>query len=323
MKPTALASLASIVVLLIAGGTYLVFGVVRVSWLDDTLTATLQVPDSGGLAAGSKVLLSGVEIGRVTAVSHTSTAVEVRLRIDSRYPVPAASAARIEALSALGEPYLDFRPADGGGPYLRDGQTVPARNVQTPVSLPEVAADTTGLLRQLDPAALTSIVDTFSIALAGTDRLTPEIARATDLLAATILSRSAVLRQLLLDLQAHAPRTGAIGSGLAEAAQPWQDFGPRVAEVADALAGMIRAGQMPQAFHFDDGISLGLLPFLEKLSAKIEALGPELQELLPLLAALAATATRSAGQLDLSALITQALHATTLDGTLRLQLAVK
>ncbi|MFI6213401.1 MlaD family protein [Nocardia brasiliensis] len=323
MKTNPLFSLLSIIVLLIAGTTYLAFGVVRVGWLDDTLTTTLNVPDSGGLVADSKVLLSGIEIGRVTAVSHTRGQVQVELRVSTRYPVPTSSIVRIEALSALGEPYLDFRPPNGDGPYLRDGQTLSGDQVRAPTSLAEVAATTTELLRQLDPAALTSIVATLSTGLSGTESLIPEISRATDLLAATLLSRSAILQQLLTDLQTRAPRVGAIGDGLAAAAQPWQDFGPRVAEVANTIAGMIRAGDMPQAFTVDDGNTLGLLPLLDKLSDKLNALGPELQQLLPLLKPLADTATGTARQLDLSALISQALHATTPDGTLRLQLTIK
>ncbi|MFI6866754.1 MlaD family protein [Nocardia sp. NPDC050406] len=323
MKPTAAASLASIVVLLVVGGTYLLFGVVRVGWGTDTLSATLNVPDSAGLVADSKVLLSGIEVGRVTSVAHTATDVRVDMTIRTEYPIPTSSIVRIEALSALGEPYLDFRPPNGDGPYLRDGQTIDAAAVEAPASVPEVAAATTDLLRQVDPTALASIVDTFSAALAGTETLTPGIARATDLLAATLLSRSAVLHQLLTDLQAHATRLGAIGAAMGDAAQPWQDFGPKVSEVATTLAGMIRAGNMPEGFRIDDETRVGLTPFLDQLSDKLDAVGPELKPLLPLLKPLADTATGTAAQLDLSALISQALHATSPDGTLRLQLTVK
>jgi phospholipid/cholesterol/gamma-HCH transport system substrate-binding protein len=51
--------------------------------------------------------------------------------------------------------------------------------------------------------------------------------------------------------------------------------------------------------------------------------GPDLQQLAPVIAPLAATATSAAPQIDISALISQALSATADDGAVHLGINVK
>src|SRR5207249_4407799 len=116
-----------------------------------------------------------------------------------------SSIARIESLSGLGEAYLDFRPRGGGaGPYLRDGQTVDADKIVMPISIPEVAQTATRILNQLGPQAMGAIIETFSQGLAGTEAVIPQLSRSTDLLAATLLARSDVIRDMLIAFQAKA-----------------------------------------------------------------------------------------------------------------------
>ncbi|MFE3189791.1 MlaD family protein [Nocardia sp. NPDC059240] len=323
MKPNALVSLGSILVILVTGSLYLGFGVAGVDWFRHEIRVTLSVPESGGLLPRSKVLLSGIEVGRVTGVRHVGRGVRVDFRVDAKYRIPVASPARIEDLSALGEPSLDFRPTGDAGPYLRDGQTVQADQVTRPLSIPEVAKTLTALLRQVDPAALTSIVDTFSRALAGTEQIVPQLSHATDLLAATLLSRTDALRRLLTSLQDHATDMSWAGPALVDAAGPWADFGPRVADVAEAIARVIRVGDVPGDYLVDTPDTIGLVPLLNQLTTRLHQLGPALAPFIPLFQPLATAGIDAAGKLDLGALIAQALHTTSPDGTLRLQISVK
>ncbi|MBL1074248.1 MCE family protein [Nocardia sp. 2] len=324
MKPNTLLSLASIVTILVVGSAYLAFGIVRVNWFRDEITATMLVPESGGLLPRSKVLLSGVEVGQITAVEHVPAGVQVRFRVREEYPIPTASAVRIEGLSGLGEAYLEFEPPSGDGPYLRDGQVVQAARISAPVSIPDIARTTTELLKQLDPEALASIVDTFSTAVAGTETIIPQLSRSTDLLAATLLARTDVIRQMLIALQANATDMAWSGPALTEASAPWATFGPRVVDVAASIARVIRAGNVPDSFVEDTpGGELGLAPMLVELTRRVDAMGPELSPLIPVLQPLLDLVPPLVGRLDLSSLLTQALHATSPDGTLRLQINVK
>ncbi|MEV6275234.1 MlaD family protein [Nocardia sp. NPDC051832] len=315
--------MASILAILVIGSAYLTFGVARVDWLDEQIEATMTVPESGGLLPRSKVLLSGVQVGQVRTVRHVPAGVEVRFRVDGDYRIPLASKIRIEGLSGLGEASVDFRPETADGPYLRDGQTVAADKVRTPRSIPDVARTSTELLRQLNPEALASIVDTFSTAMSGTETVIPRLSRSTDLLAATLLARTDVIRDMLLSMQSRATDMEWTGPALRGASGPWAAFGPRVAEVADSIARVIREGDAPDSFLENNGQTIGLVPFLRETTARLDVMGPEFAPLWPMLAPLLAQGPPLVGQLDLGSLISQALHATTDDGTLHLQIAVK
>lgn len=317
------ASLAAIAAILLIGVGYLSFGVVRVGWFTEHTEATMTVPDSGGLLPRSKVLLSGVQIGQITSVTHTRAGIEVDFRYDAEYLVPANSSVRIETLSALGEPYLEFRPTAAGGPYLRDGDRLAAASVQRPVSIPEVARTATQLLEQVDPATVAAIIENFSTGLAGTEAVIPQLSRASDLLAATLVSRTDLIRELLIDMQAQAAEMTWAGGELTAAANPWADFGPRVSEVAAAIARVVRIGDTPGDYLTDTEDVIGLLPFLDALTRKLDMLGPELRELFPVVQPLLALTTGVLGKVDLGSLISQALHATTPDGALRLQITVR
>ncbi|MEV0297372.1 MlaD family protein [Nocardia sp. NPDC050710] len=323
MKFSSIASLGAIGAIFVIGSSYLSFGVVRVDWFVEQTSATMVVRDSAGLLPRSKVLLSGLEIGQVTSVRHVGETIEIGFRYDADYHVPVTSTVRIEALSGLGEPYLDFRPTAPGGPYLIDGARLDADRVVAPVSIPEVARTATQLLQQVDPAAVGSIIDTFTTGLAGTEAVVPQLSRATDLLAATLLSRTALIRDMLVAMQANATEMAWGGDQLTEAAPAWTDFGPRVAQVADAIARVIRIGDTPADYLTDTEEMIGLVPLVNELAAEIEKLGPDLRTLLPVFTPLFDLTTGIIGQIDLGSLISQALHATDPDGALQLRITVK
>lgn len=72
MRWGALTSLGGIVAITVLGASYLTFGVVRADPFADYNRTTMVLTDSGGLGVGSPVLLTGLEVGRVTAVRHTA-----------------------------------------------------------------------------------------------------------------------------------------------------------------------------------------------------------------------------------------------------------
>ncbi|MEV6279504.1 MlaD family protein [Nocardia sp. NPDC051832] len=318
-----LVSLLAIGTILVVGAAYLTFGVVKVDWFAERRTATMVVPDSGGLLPRSKVLLSGIEIGKVTTVRHIGDGIEVAFDYDAAYQVPVAGTVRIEALSGLGEPYVEFRPDHSGGPSLRDGQRVDAAVIRPPVSIPEVARTATELLQQVDPKALSAIVANFTVGLEGTETVIPQLSRSTDLLAATLLSRTELIRRMLIDMQAEAEQMAWGGNRLSEASGAWADFGPRVAEVADAIARVIRIGDTPADYLTDTEQITGLVPLLDQIADKVHKLGPDLRELLPVFEPLFAMLPGLISRIDLGSLISQALHSTSPDGAVHLQIGIR
>ncbi|NMN94283.1 MCE family protein [Nocardiaceae bacterium YC2-7] len=306
MKPSSALSLSAIATVFVVGSAYLTFDVVHVDWFKNYTTATMTLPNSGGLVPRSPVLLSGLRVGEVTTVENTETGVEVAFRVSDDYRIPVASEVSIEILSALGEPYVEFKPVRDDGRFLENGQHIDTAAIQVPLSIPEMARTVTDLLGQLDPDAVSSIVDTFTQALSGTASVVPTLARSTSLLAATLLSRTPQINSALIDMQTIASDMEWVGPSLTDAAPTWTEMGRLIDKVVAAFAELARTPGMPDSYT--EGT--GLLPFLQSLSAWIDRVGPDLAPLVPVLQPLAAEAETSLGRIDLSALIAQALDAT-------------
>ncbi|WP_067568750.1 MlaD family protein [Nocardia acidivorans] len=317
MRWRSVLSLGAIATVFVLGAGYLTFGVVRVDWFQHYTHATLMLPNSGGLQVNSPVLLSGVPVGRITAVETVAQSARVRLRIEDIYRIPVASTLRIENLSALGEPYVLITP-NGGAPYLADGAQIEARQVLLPLSVPEMATAATDLIGQFDPQVLTDLVRTFNEGLSGSESLFPQLSRSADLLAATLLSRLPQLRTMLIDLQTMGGDMEWLGPALTKGGPEWGRFGSKVRDVVNALEELTRGKGFPEDYLTGSG----LVPFLHQFSDRLDQMGPELRPLAPMLAPLAASGGDSMRGLDLSALITQALGSTG-DGALRLQIAVR
>ncbi|MBB5915017.1 virulence factor Mce-like protein [Nocardia transvalensis] len=318
MKAGALASLGGIAAITVLGASYLTFGVVRADPFADYTRATMVLANSGGLGVDSPVLLTGIEVGRVTSVRKAAGGVEVGLRVDADRQVPTDSVVTIEHLSALGEPYVEFRPTTGAGPYLRDGQRLESANVRTPLSIPQVARLVTRTMNQLDPAVVGSLVGTATTALDGTDAAIPNLARSGDLLAAAIMSRSPRIADLLNSFQAAASDIDWAGPATSAAAPEFVRF---TQTLNDLVAAVGRLVDTQPAEAFTEGS--GLVPFLAKLTDALKELGPELKSLTPALQPLADAATSAAPRIDISSLISQALADVDSDGAVRVRVHVK
>lgn len=319
MKPTSVLSLGSISAVLVLGVGHLVFGVAKVDPFAEFTTATMVLPNSGGLVPRSPILLSGIRVGEVTSVNRTVHGAEVSFRIEGDNRIPAASTAVIENLSALGEPYVAFTSRGDAGTYLRDGQRIEANQIRTPMSIPDAASTMTELLNQLDPQTINSLIDTMHEGLSGLEQVIPELARSTDLLAATLLTRMPAIRRIFVHLQDIGADMAWTGPTLEASGPLWGEFGVEARNVADALARFVRIGNMPEDYVGEGG----LIPFLNDLRDYLDKIGPELAELAPVLEPLATSSTQNIPRLDISALIAQALAATSADGSVHIQIDVK
>ncbi|WP_342800854.1 MlaD family protein [Nocardia sp. No.11] len=310
MKIGALASLGGIAAITVLGASYLTFGVVRVDPFADYTEASIELANSGGLSVGSPILLTGIEIGKVTAVDTSATGgVRVGFEFGAANKVPMSSIVTIEHLSSLGEPYVQFVPRSADGPYLTDGQRLSGENVRTPMSIPEVARLVTKTVEQLDPAVVGSLVDTLGQAMTGTENVIPELARAGDLLAAAIMSRAPAIAELQNNFEFVSGDIGWAGPATSAAAPAFVRLSQVIDEFVESVGRVSAAGGDPEMYLRDGG----LVPFLQQLTAKLNELGPELSALLPGLRPLTESLTAAGPQIDLSTLIAQALHNTDAD----------
>ncbi|MGW4241883.1 MlaD family protein [Nocardia sp. NPDC004722] len=318
MKLGSLASLGGIAGILILGSGYLAFDVVGYRPMAEYTTASMILANSAGLTNGSPILLTGVEVGEVTGVENRDTGIAVSFRTSGTYRIPIDSAVSIENLSALGETYIEFTPKTGAGPYLRDGQTVSADRISQPRPIPVVARLMTRVLEQLDPGVMSQLVDTFGVALDGTDTAMAELARSTELLAASLTTRMPSIAQSFTDAQTIAGDVDWVAAAAPAAAPPFVEFSVRVDQIAQALGRLFRTGGGPQMYVDDNG----LVPFLTRLTTWIDTAGPELTPLLPALRPLVDDAVTQTPRIDLSRLISAALDGVG-DDAVRLQIHVK
>ncbi|MVU76710.1 MCE family protein [Nocardia sp. ET3-3] len=318
MNPRTLLSFSAIAAVLLLGIGYMTVGVLHVDPRRAYFTAELRLENSGGLGVDSPVLLTGIQIGRAESVDKQAHGVRVRLRIDDRYRVPLASDVRIEQLSALGEPYLEFAPRSAAGPYLADGQVISADRVHAPTTVTDLAARVVDLMNQLHPESIGRLVDTFDRALAGTDAAVTTLQRSTDLLAATLLSRTASIRQLFSDLQAMGGDMDWLGPSLAAAGPELGKFGVTLNDIV--ANGAALAESRPVASYFTGD---GLTPFLKSLDSLMAQIGPGLAPLGPALEPVVRDAVQRTPALDISALIGQALQGVGDDGAVHLRVGLK
>ncbi|WP_405997479.1 MCE family protein [Streptomyces sp. NBC_00829] len=131
-------------------------------------TVRVQLPRTGGLFTHSDVTYRGVSVGRVGPIGLTGHGVEAELRIkDSAPPIPADLEAVVASLSAVGEQYIDLRPAGDDGPYLREGTVIAESDTRVPAPVTDVLTSVDDLASSVDLKSLRTVVDEFGAALSG------------------------------------------------------------------------------------------------------------------------------------------------------------
>lgn len=130
--------------------------------------ARLELAETGGLFPGSNITYRGVSVGRVGHLHLTDNGVVAELKInDSAPPIPAELKAVVANLSAVGEQYVDLRPASDRAPYLMDGSVVPRSAATTPAPVTDLLRATDDFARSVPLDSLRVVVDEFYQAFNG------------------------------------------------------------------------------------------------------------------------------------------------------------
>ncbi|MFF3286551.1 MCE family protein [Streptomyces sp. NPDC003023] len=154
----------------------LVLGYVGIRYADlghrigmrDHYTVRVQLAQTGGLFTHSNVTYRGVSVGRVGDIELTEDGVEAELRIDDDAPrIPSDLEAVVANLSAVGEQYIDLRPATGEGPFLEDGAVIARADTRVPAPVTDVLTSVDELASSVDLESLRTVVDEFGTALNG------------------------------------------------------------------------------------------------------------------------------------------------------------
>ncbi|GAB2645774.1 MCE family protein [Nocardia goodfellowii] len=160
--------LIAFVVIAVLGVTYVGARYIR---LDHMLgfgqyTVRVEAAQAGGAYKGAEVTYRGVAVGRVGDLELTDDGVIVPLVIDTGAPeIPATAKAVVANRSAIGEQFVDLRPADAEGPYLTDGSVIEGLDV--PVSVEQLITSVDTFTRTIDLQALTTTVTELGKAFEG------------------------------------------------------------------------------------------------------------------------------------------------------------
>ncbi|MEU0562659.1 MCE family protein [Dactylosporangium sp. NPDC006015] len=138
--------------------------------------------EAGGLFANAPVTYRGVPVGRVEAVTLHDGGARARLRLDDGVRVASDTRAVVGQRSAVGEQFLDLRPDTDAGPYLRDGSVIPRSRTGVPLTPETLLANLDALVRSVDPAALSVVIDELGTAFEGNEQALRRILDAGDLI---------------------------------------------------------------------------------------------------------------------------------------------
>ena len=120
----------------------------------------VDLAQAGGLYTDADVTYRGVTVGRVGSLSLTGSGVQADLDINDSAPkIPADSQAVVADLSAVGEQYLDLRPATSSGPYLAGDSVIGEARTQIPQPVTNLLTNVDALAKSLPAASLQTVVN--------------------------------------------------------------------------------------------------------------------------------------------------------------------
>lgn len=112
---------------------------------------TADVEQAPNLFAGARVMVRGVEVGRIEDVEPRPEGVRVRLVIESRVKVPADATLSVVPITVISDRYVQLFPAYSSGAAMQDGDHIPLEDTRIPAELDDVLTQLRGLLAALEP----------------------------------------------------------------------------------------------------------------------------------------------------------------------------
>ena len=132
-------------------------------------TVQMELASAGGIFPQADVTYRGVSVGRVGVVRLTPTGVEADLNISSSAPaIPADLKASVSNLSAVGEQYVDLRPATSSAPYLTQGSVIPRRDTTLPLPVTSLLTSVNELATSIPLPELRIVLNNLAIGFVGT-----------------------------------------------------------------------------------------------------------------------------------------------------------
>ncbi len=138
-----------------------------------TTTVTAYFPEVLALYPGDKVLIMGVQVGKIDSISTDGDKMKVVLHWDSKYKVPENASASVLNPSLVASRVIQMSPPYTGGPPMADGAVIPLERTQVPIEYDELRDQVTRILADLGPSRdqpkgpFGDIVESFADGFAG------------------------------------------------------------------------------------------------------------------------------------------------------------
>jgi virulence factor Mce-like protein len=282
---------------------------------DDKKTASMMVGDTNGLVVGSRVLLRGSDIGKVTALHPSADGVVAELEYEDGVRIPTRSDFRVDNLSALGETYISVAPTVESGPYLTDDEHIDPSRVVVPATIKELSQRFTTLLNQLDEKKVQSIFAELDRGLPDGTRTIAAVERAGIITAAMMQDTSGSLNEVLTNAQTMLLESGFIPPGLAGSAQHVASFGKGFDDVMSAAVSFTHFAPLPDALAFGTG------PLLDNVQAFLDRSAMDIKILAVDLLPAAQSSAQSLRSINLGTLLDRAMTATAVGGALSVEVS--
>ena len=196
-----LTGLAAVLIVLLAGGIYLV-----AQPASRTITAYFR--SATAVFEDNSVRVLGVPVGTITQVVPEGTRVRVEMRIDDAdLQLPADARAVVVSPSLVTGRYIQLTPTYSGGPELTDGAVIPVERTAVPLGVDELARTATELADALGPhganarGALSDALDVGAANLAGNGQALNETIRNLGELSGTLADSREDLFGTITELQ--------------------------------------------------------------------------------------------------------------------------
>lgn len=171
--------------------------VVSVDSIDRPYTLSADFSNAFGILPHAEVTYLGVAYGSVTSVERIPDGVTVRMQIERNKRIPNGSTASIFRKSAIGEPYIDFRPPEkaASGSY-RSGAHLDMTRTTVPLEFSELLRSASNLISAIPPEAVASLLREASAGLTGRSDDLRAITQSGNQLAEALVSRTEALDRL-------------------------------------------------------------------------------------------------------------------------------
>ncbi|HET6963207.1 MAG TPA: MlaD family protein [Acidimicrobiales bacterium] len=164
MSRSILVRLIALLVITVAGASYIAFDAVGVHVVNQPYHVKVVLPTAGGIYQDAYVTYRGVEVGKVSGLQLEQDRVVAVLAINHGTHIPSDVTASVRQLTAAAEQYMDLVPAGSDPPssWLGPGSVIPEDRTSIPVSVGTLLNTVNSLVGSLNPQD----VNTLSSALA-------------------------------------------------------------------------------------------------------------------------------------------------------------